>query len=191
MGPFSVQDCPGWFQRLWQAQVIWLEHNLQGSLAEWQIVVTHFPPTWGQEHWKNVTYRYGVDLIVTGHKHVQNVWSPTAADNFLKPTGVVISGGGGGITSEGIPDKNGEDDQYGFVDLTLSKDSILIDAISHGGKLRSTTVVHPRPPALPKQETHNQHGRNELNNVAESKVLLSSRRMGALSTNTSEITPCS
>lgn len=158
MGPFSIQDCPGWFARLWDAQVVWLKRNLGLSAADWQIVVTHFPPTWGQEFWMNVTEKYGVDLILTGHKHLQNIWSPTSEDNFLRPTGVVISGGGGGITSEGIPDATGEDDQYGFVDLTLSRELITIEAISHGGQIRSTTLVHQRLPKEPTRERHIEQG---------------------------------
>lgn len=86
----------------------------------------------------------GIDIICTGHEHSQTVWAPTSNDNFLKPTAVIISGGGGGITSEGIPSKEGKDDQYGFMDLTLTRGAIKIEAISHGGYLRSTTTVLPR-----------------------------------------------
>merc|ERR1719401_874938 len=96
MGPLSVEECPKWFKRLWDAQVVWLERLLTTTTATWQIVVTHFPPTWGRSHWLHFTEKYGVDLIVTGHKHTQNVWGPTSPDNFLRPTGVIISGGGGG-----------------------------------------------------------------------------------------------
>merc|ERR1712110_693139 len=35
-------------------------------------------------------------------------------------------------------------------DLTLAKTEIEIEAISHGGQLRSTTIVHQRPAAIPK-----------------------------------------
>lgn len=146
MGPRSLQDCPAWFDNLWKAELQWLEHALQRSTAQWQVVVTHFPPTWGRPHWSRLSQRYGIDLMLTGHKHLQDVWSPESEDNFLRPTAVIISGGGGGITSEGIPDSNGKDDQYGFMDLTLSKEAIQIEAVSHGGYVRSTTLVRPRLP---------------------------------------------
>merc|ERR1719382_1230769 len=64
--------------------------------------------------------------------------------DFLDPTGLIVSGGGGGVTSENKPESSGEDDQYGFIDMTLSKDTIKIEAISHGGQTRkvSTTKHH-------------------------------------------------
>merc|ERR1712004_381680 len=56
----------------------------------------------------------------------------------------VVSGGGGGITSEGLPRLYGDDDQYGFFDVTISKSEIKLEAISHSGIVRSTTVVESR-----------------------------------------------
>merc|ERR1711879_445886 len=53
-------------------------------------------------------------------------WGKKAAlregySDFLDPTAWVVSGGGGGVTSEHVPLANGSDDQYGFMDMTLSK----------------------------------------------------------------------
>merc|ERR1712217_63543 len=53
-------------------------------------------------------------------------------------------GGGGGITSEGVPREDGNDDQYGFFDVAISKSAIKLEAISHSGIIRSTTIVAPR-----------------------------------------------
>lgn len=145
-GPQNIWECPTWFAKLWADQTVWVEKHLRESTADWQIVVTHFPPSWGQEYWFNLTTLYGIDLIVTGHIHSQAIWEPSNEFNPLKPTGVIISGGGGGITSEGPPEGAGFDDQYGFMDLTLSKNEIKIEAISHGGVLRRTTLVHQRQP---------------------------------------------
>merc|ERR1711874_320411 len=61
--------------------------------------------------------------------------------DFLDPTAWVVSGGGGGVTSEHVPKADGTDDQYGFMDMTLSKESLKIEAISHGGQLRRTIVI--------------------------------------------------
>merc|ERR1712194_270168 len=66
--------------------------------------------------------------------------------NFLRPTAWIVSGGGGGITSEDIPSEDGDDDQYGFFDLTLSKKVIEIQGISHGGFLRTQTFLRQRHP---------------------------------------------
>jgi len=124
-GPQSLEDCPGWFQRLWAEQIVWLDRVLAQSEADWQVVVTHFPPSWGQQEWARLSAEHGIDLFVAGHEHRQSVEYPSTD---LGLTGVSISGGGGGITSEGLPDVGGEDDQYGFIDLTLTKSEIRIEA---------------------------------------------------------------
>jgi len=144
-GPESIWDCPRWFGMLWDNQMDWLEMHLEASTASWQIVVTHFPPVWGHEDWAPLCARWGIDLLVTGHIHSQYVQGSKDLGNPVRPTVVVVSGGGGGITSEGVPSIDGNDDSYGFYDLTLEKDRILIEGISHSGKLRSTTEVLPRP----------------------------------------------
>eukprot|EP00404_Azadinium_spinosum_P001719 CAMPEP_0180430302 /NCGR_PEP_ID=MMETSP1036_2-20121128/7815_1 /TAXON_ID=632150 /ORGANISM="Azadinium spinosum, Strain 3D9" /LENGTH=500 /DNA_ID=CAMNT_0022436031 /DNA_START=39 /DNA_END=1541 /DNA_ORIENTATION=- len=147
-GPVSVEECPRWFKRLWDAQVEWLEQSLAQSIADWQVVVTHFPPekSWGADiAWARLSKEYGIDLFVTGHRHSQEVHY-LETSNALRPTAYIVSGGGGGITSEGLPTASGDDDEYGFMDLTLSSTEIRIDAISHGGQLRSATCVRQRMP---------------------------------------------
>jgi hypothetical protein len=143
-GPVSVDDCPGWFKRLWDAQVQWLNVGLAASTAEWQIVVTHFPPegSWGSDVWTNLGYTYGIDLIIAGHRHKQSM--NYLYGNPLSPTAVIVTGGGGGITSENVPDPKGVDDQYGFADLTLTKEEIMVEMISHKGQIRSTTCITHR-----------------------------------------------
>merc|ERR1711920_665145 len=61
--------------------------------------------------------------------------------DFLDPTAWIVSGGGGGVTSEHAPSLDGNDDEYGFMDLTLSKRNITVEAISHSGILRRTMVI--------------------------------------------------
>jgi len=146
-GPRSLEDCSSWFQSMWLRQMIWLEAELALSEADWQVVVTHFPPTgsWGEEQWASLSREHGIDLFITGHLHRQEVRAPNSAGNPLGPTAIVISGGGGGITSEGVPNPDGDDDEYGFMDMMFSKQEISIEAISHGGQTRSTTLVYQRP----------------------------------------------
>lgn len=146
MGPVSAEDCSRWFKNLWTAQLAWMESALTESVADWQIVVVHHPPEgmWGVSDWARLCPTYGIDLIIAGHRHRQEIHGPESTHNELKPTAYIVSGGGGGITAENTPDHRGEDDEYGFVDLTLSKQEIMIEAISHSGEIRSTTCVRPR-----------------------------------------------
>lgn len=139
-GPDSVQKCPNYFVSLWEDQVDWLKHQLAKSTATWRIVVTHVPPEPGTS-WEELARDYGIDLIVTGHIHYQLFWGHNDDGNPMKPTSVLISGGGGGITSENVPREDGEDDAYGFVDLALTKDTIELTMISHGGKLRKKARI--------------------------------------------------
>lgn len=139
-GPDSVRGCPFYFENLWDEEMKWLKDRLAQSTATWRIVVTHIPPEPGTS-WEELCRNYGIDLIVTGHLHYQLFWGHNDDANPMKPTSVLISGGGGGITSENTPREDGDDDTYGFVDLTLSKDTIGVRMISHGGKLRKKARI--------------------------------------------------
>merc|ERR1719188_2315124 len=141
-GPESTAACPEWFRTLWNEQSDWLEWQLSASDADWQIVVTHFPPTFGRKFWKHLSAKYGIDLIITGHLHRQEV-HVYEEDNFLAPTGWIVSGGGGGVTSDWAPDHAG-DESYGFMQLTLSKDTITIRNVDHLGHDTRVAVVQRR-----------------------------------------------
>jgi len=142
-GPKSVGDCPNWFYSLWGAQKAWIEGELQRSTADWQIIVTHFPPDWETGYWQYLCNKYGIDLMLTGHRHMQELhhWE---IQNAIKPTPWVVTGGGGGVTSEHPPNWAGTDDQYGFVDLTLSKNEIKVQLITHSGRTLTETVAFKR-----------------------------------------------
>eukprot|EP00419_Tripos_fusus_P040221 CAMPEP_0172790604 /NCGR_PEP_ID=MMETSP1074-20121228/208049_1 /TAXON_ID=2916 /ORGANISM="Ceratium fusus, Strain PA161109" /LENGTH=622 /DNA_ID=CAMNT_0013627655 /DNA_START=57 /DNA_END=1924 /DNA_ORIENTATION=- len=142
-GPSSVWDCPNWFQRLWGAQKVWVEGELQKSVADWQIIVTHFPPDWETSYWQYLCAKYGVDLFLAGHRHMQELhhWE---IENAIKPTPWVVTGGGGGVTSEHEPNLAGTDDQYGFTDLTLTKNQIKVQLITHTGRTLKETVAFKR-----------------------------------------------
>jgi hypothetical protein len=151
-GPQSHASCPEFFATLISEQRPWLEVRMALSTAEWQIVVTHFPPSYGPtitEWFRELSSKYGIDLIITGHVHKQEVHYQ---DGPFGDTAWIVSGGGGGITSEAPPSLDGQDDQYGFMDIAISKDRLLIEAHSHGGingdrVVRSATEVRPRPRA--------------------------------------------
>ena len=68
---------------------------------------------------------YGVDFYISGHTHLQN--ASTFGD-----TPYVISGGGGGITSEILPSTSGDDDGYGFMDVRITRDIMQVTPLFHG-----------------------------------------------------------
>ncbi|CAK9114610.1 Metallophos domain-containing protein [Durusdinium trenchii] len=85
--------------------------GLSKSSADWQFVATHFPVEHGLDQWKALSKTFGIDLILTAHRHIQEVHVDDEV-NLVKPTAWIVSGGGGGITSEGTPTEDGQDDQW-------------------------------------------------------------------------------
>jgi len=155
VGPTSVWDCPYWFKGLWERQKGWLDDSVPGMTGDWRIVVTHFPPYWGADDWVELTKKHELDLIITGHRHSQHIYvhddfgeqiwpdDPTQLKtDFLNLTAYFVSGGGGGITSERKPEGSGEDDEYGFMDMVITKDLIKVEALSHGGQIRRVATIN-------------------------------------------------
>jgi len=146
-GPGNPGECKMWFIRIWKEQCSWLAGYLEASVltSDWQIVVTHFPPLWGMDFWQGITKKYGVDMMITGHTHHQQYWRQW--NNPLDGTAVIISGGGGGITSEEVPNEHGWDDEYGFFKLEMHRNEIIVRMVSHGGQLRKEDRVYQIPPS--------------------------------------------
>lgn len=141
----SPDSCWKFFDDLWKEQKAWLAKQLKSSSAEWQIIVTHYPPYFEpcrSDAWTSYLADYGVDFYISGHTHLQNA-------STFEGTPYVISGGGGGITSEILPTTSGEDDGYGFMDVVISHDAMTVTRYSHGGVdnqtiVRGVTSVAPR-----------------------------------------------
>lgn len=144
----SPEACASTFENLWKEQLIWLEDGLAASNADWQIIVTHYPPYYGAiaDKIRPLAKKYGVDLIVSGHVHAQELFPPNAnvhGQDWGK-TAIIISGGGGGIISEpseGNPSQDGNDNRYGFMDLAITKDTILVSGYSWNVKDQTITVT--------------------------------------------------
>merc|ERR1719471_878900 len=143
-GPASLGECKEWFWSLWAEQKPWLQAKLAASKADWQIVVTHFPCGHESGFYANLHSQYGLDLLVTGHRHDQELQDGSGPGGMT----CIVTGGGGGITSEASP---GEDHsqwygegQYGFYDLTVSKSKIDIASINYDGKILASATVYPR-----------------------------------------------
>lgn len=142
-GPRSLDECEGWFQALWDKEMTWLREALEESTAEWQIVVTHIHPD--PDQWEDLARDYGIDLFLTGQEPRQEVLYLDNT-NALRPSGVINAGGGGGLVSKEAPDPSGKDSQYGFMDLTLSKETIKVELVSRGGKVVDSATIHQRSP---------------------------------------------
>eukprot|EP00930_Biecheleria_cincta_P020696 TRINITY_DN154_c2_g2_i1.p1 TRINITY_DN154_c2_g2~~TRINITY_DN154_c2_g2_i1.p1 ORF type:complete len:527 (+),score=81.87 TRINITY_DN154_c2_g2_i1:110-1690(+) len=144
-GPPSVEACRNWFQELWQEQRVWLEQKLYISSADWQLVVTHYPCGHEASWYTKLHQQYGLDLLVTGHRHDQELYE------YSKELGGLtcfVTGGGGGITSEASPDPEKSHDwhgeaQYGFYDLTMTKHYIHIASINWNSTVMKAATVYP------------------------------------------------
>jgi len=143
-GPANIQDCFKWMWDLWRTQQKWLEEKLEASPADWQVVVTHFACGHQSQWYKKLHENYGLDLLVTGHTHVQAIHHKM---HQLGGMTCFITGGGGGITSEGDPSLP-RTNQYGFFDLTISKEKITIESINYRGEEVGKVTVEPKAKSL-------------------------------------------
>merc|ERR1719276_309888 len=65
-GSFTI--CGNYFKNMWAEQMVWLEDKLDKSTADWQMIVTHFPPSYPTlQELTPLVEKYGVDLIMAGH----------------------------------------------------------------------------------------------------------------------------
>lgn len=170
-----MQNCHNIFQDLWDEQMAWLDRELAASTADWQMIVTHFPPYHEpvSTDIKPLALKHGVDLIMTGHSHLQMVrYKEKYIETDFGPVAWVVSGGGGGITSEGPPDFNrhhddetgqditvptGHDDQYGFMDVTVTKDLLTITAYSYLPNIGDEPIVRTTTPVTKNEPNPHYH----------------------------------
>jgi len=144
-GPTDPENCVQWFRQLWEAQVKWMEEKICASTADWQIVVTHFPPEpfahsgSAPGDWARIGNQCGIDFFVGSHRH----------DQEIHPGGAIgcpylVAGGGGGITSESDP---GDNTQYGFFDMIVTKDHLYVESINQDGQVKEKITVQKRAAA--------------------------------------------
>ncbi|CAE8598695.1 unnamed protein product [Polarella glacialis] len=141
-GPESIATCKKWFWDMWAKQQAWVQDKLTASTADWQIIVTHFPCGHQSAFYQKMHQQFGLDLLITGHRHDQELWDPKRMGGLT----CFVTGGGGGISSEATPNPMNKRDwygeaQYGFYDMTINKERILIQSINWDGtELQSATV---------------------------------------------------
>lgn len=147
-GPSSIESCVHWFNALWATQQAWVEEGLAASKGDWQILVTHFPCGHEQPWYRKLHLELGLDLLVTGHRHDQELWEPLNSQNHMGGLTCFVTGGGGGISSEATPDPENTinwygEGQYGFFDLTLNKTTVIVESINYNGTtVKATTLKH-------------------------------------------------
>lgn len=146
--PLPAEFCEG-LRKKWADQQEWLKEQLPRSHADWQIVVTHAPCGSDQEFYKHLRTEFGLDLVVTGHRRIQQMGSPPDMAGLT----CLISGGGGGMISEIAPPRppsstSSGDAPYGFFDLSITKREISIDSVDHEGRVVNSLKVHPVAAAL-------------------------------------------
>jgi len=141
-GPSDRGSCHLWFDKLWKEQSDWLETRLKASTARWKVLVTHFPPDqFMGQYYKNLRYKFGVDLFIGSHRHSQEVH---INDRRFGGLNWVVVGGGGGITSEWNPDESSRGrNQYGFLDVQLSRDAMTITMINERGTITHSSTIKP------------------------------------------------
>jgi len=129
----NTGGCYNWFWQTHKAQRAWLDKKLGESTATWKIVITHFPCGYDAAFWKEMKAQHGVDLLVTGHRHQQEMWRWDTENEWLKSAMIVtewdgtapaciVTGGGGGITHEPYGGSRFGHDltEYGFYHLTMN-----------------------------------------------------------------------
>ncbi|CAE8581096.1 unnamed protein product [Polarella glacialis] len=197
-GPSSVGTCKSWFRSFWAENQAWLEAQLPKSKADWQIVVTHFNCGHEQAWYKKLHQNFGLDLLVTGHRHDQELWDPKdlrAGDTDRDLGGLMcfVTGGGGGISSEATPNPADKHDwfgegQYGFFDLTISKSTIFLQSINYDGTvLKEATLEQPVTATAAKNNTNNNSIINNKYNSSSSNDNTNNNSSNNTSNNNSDI----
>jgi len=128
----NPKTCPSFFHEAWAGSVEMLRKNLAESDARWQVVVTHFPGPIIAPMLATMADR--IDLLITGHAHFQAMGSSAGID-------WIISGGGGGVTSDAQPTEDGHDSAYGFVDITVTSHKMIVDLLSWGGHAPGHEII--------------------------------------------------
>lgn len=106
----------------------------QQERATWTIVNTHFHSlitSWGRQEMRDLRDKGLIDFVFVGHAHRQDTM--TGWGGVQREWNYVISGGGGGVTSDACPNSGGWDTAYGYTYFTLTKDELVWEMRGHGG----------------------------------------------------------
>jgi len=132
---FDTHSCSRWHAKNWRDQMQWLREGLENSKAHYTGLVAHYINNFDGPDMSGMIKHYGVDIVMAGHSHYQvvgqgNGCSPEApcGDQPIR----IISGGGGGITSEAKANEyNG---MYGFMDVEMTATHLTAFTVNWAGK---------------------------------------------------------
>lgn len=155
-GPANVWNCKDWFWGSFTQQKKWLTEKVAASKALWKVVITHFPCGYDAAFYRGLNEKHGVNLLVTGHRHQQELWYKGTTAGYIKDflhknnlgdLTCFVTGGGGGIRSEkfGAPDYGNGISWYGFFDLTISKWYIKVELVNSDGSVMGNVTIHATP----------------------------------------------
>mmetsp|Transcript_21493 Transcript_21493/g.38590 ORF Transcript_21493/g.38590 Transcript_21493/m.38590 type:complete len:381 (-) Transcript_21493:1162-2304(-) len=136
----------------WEAQIKWLEGKLQGSTAEWKIIVNHKPVySSGTMHGTNkyniktlvpLMDKYNVQLYMNGDDHHLEVLRDSNQITYL------VTGSASylhEVPEPRIPESLWAQATHGFAVHTLHPDTLQTDIISHeGAVLHSISILRNR-----------------------------------------------
>merc|ERR1712039_676077 len=119
-GPYNPDDCYQWFKKRWDEQYKWVTDSMSKTTADWQIAVTHYPasfsvgPTEAHIFWPSFAAQYGIDIVIAGHVHLQEVnYKVGGTTSIGRVTGVDM-----GDVAWVVPG--------GFMDMEISLETIKI-----------------------------------------------------------------
>jgi len=163
----SIGACRDWFWQSHAKQQQWLEEKLAASKADWKVVVTHFPCGYDGDMYKMLKQKHGLDLLVTGHRHQQELWKIDTENDYIQgflhtnkwdgqgflhtnnwdgsAPACFVTGGGGGISSQhfGYAKYEGDLRDYGFFHLTMHKDWMNIELVGIDGETSGSWKIYP------------------------------------------------
>mmetsp|Transcript_74176 Transcript_74176/g.192690 ORF Transcript_74176/g.192690 Transcript_74176/m.192690 type:complete len:509 (+) Transcript_74176:83-1609(+) len=155
-GMASIDACKDWFWGSYAKQKQWLENKLAASDADWKVVVTHFPCGYDGPFYRDMKTKHGLDLLVTGHRHQQELWKPDSNSKYVQSMmkaslwdgaapACFVTGGGGGIVSEafGYADYGEDLLTYGFFHLTMNKAWLKIELVKPDNTVHGNWTIYP------------------------------------------------
>jgi hypothetical protein len=152
----SIEGCKQWFWDGHELQKQWIEKHMAASDAHWKVINTHFPCGYETDWYKKLKKEYGLDLLVTGHRHQQELWWSGTSSNYVRSfmetsqwnsdaPQCFVTGGGGGIVTQNFnyADYGTDLAWYGFFDIVIKKSQMSIELVDWDGNGVGSVTIFP------------------------------------------------